>query len=643
MVLDLDPDALNARVDTLRTGFAGWNTTVQARNRAYLRAFSPEFNADLKEHDQWTDRLKSEDVDHFRSSYNLTRAVVELWGALELSEFPAIRWGEDFLPTPVPDKDPILQEAKQETYRAGKLVARQLATMREQVLIRHIRRSKMEKHAYKAVIRKNVYGHSWLRVLPDPGAQAFRVSTDFDTSTVYPVWSAFDQERLDAILVATRRSAAAVNGEFPGFLRMNASGLTLDGNAGYYNPTNEITTDADRSFVWVEDYWTLDPDWEGEEPTDDTQPVRGRAVNVRRVNGKIAKIITYPGWKSIPYVRFENPNGRDHLGFSDVGTMLPIQDSLNRFMSQQQDVIAGESRPKFVYRGDSERQISFGNEDVVSIEADEDLQQLQVHLDVFPTQVHGQQLLEVLARSTGLPDTVWGRITAAQNSGRALATAWRSVAARMVPRTNANSDSLTRALSLMLDWMELYGWDSARDLYNGNRDFELDFPNQEPRDFSEVTLDAVNKLGAGIYDLSTAMEKTGERSPDEMMDKVRADYMDPVLHPEKSQSYLLLQRLKNQIAIEAQQAGIQAAAAEAQLAAMGSQPPGGAPGGTTDQQAGAANQANVQAQQQAAPANATGQPGPATPAGAQGNSTKFSTLVQDGDSFNRIVDQGTIA
>jgi hypothetical protein len=315
--------------------------------------------------------------------------------------------------------------------------------------------------------------------------------------------------------------------------------------------------------------------------------------------------------------------------------MLPIQDSLNRFLSQQQDVIAGESRPKFKYRGDADRQITFDEESIVSLDPDEDIEQIQVRLDVFPTQIHGQQLGDVMSRATGLPDTVWGRITAAQNSGRALATAWRSVAARMVPRTHSNAMSIDRLFGLWLDWMELYEWDHAPELYAGNRDFELDFPNQEPRDFAEVTLDAINKLQAGLYDSATAMEKTGERSPDEMLDRVRAEYMDAVIHPEKSQSFLLLTRLKNQIAIEAQQAGFQAEAAAQQLAALRATPPGGAPGaGTVDQQQGAAQQARTQAAQEGRPQLNEGQ--------NQGASTKFGTLVQDGKTFNRIIDQGTI-
>ncbi len=647
MAVDTSPEALNARVDALRVGFAGYQTKVLARNRAYLRAFSPDFDSKLGEHDQWAEKLKNEDVDHFRSSYNLTRSVVELWTSLEMSEFPAIRWWESFIPTPVPSLDAAENEFRQATYRAQKLVARQVATIREQTLVRHIRRARLPVHAYKAVLRKNVYGHSWLKTVPDRPRRTFRVFSAIDPSTVFPVWSAYDGERLDAILCATRRTVQSVNAEFPGLLETSQDGISLAPGSMYYQPTVDQQLDGDRNFVWYEDYWCVDDAWT-QEVDEDGEAIAGRVINVIRANGRIAQIVEYPGWRDVPYVRWENDNERDHLGFSDAGTMLPIQDSLNRFMSQQQDVIAGESRPKFKYRGDADRQITFDKEEVVSLDPDEDIEQIQVRLDVFPTQVHGQQLLEVLARATGLPDTVWGRITAAQNSGRALATAWRSVAARMVPRTQRNGISLDRLCGLWLDWMELYEWDSAPDLYQGNRDFEWDFPNQEPRDFSEVTTDALNKLGAGLLDTAAAMEKTGERSPDEMLDRVRAEYMDAVLHPEKSQSFLLLQRLKNQIAIEAQQAGFQAQAAQAQLAQLAGSAPGGAPGpGSIEQQQGAAAQARTQAAQQAAPTRRTdqNQPQPATQAGAPANagqSTTFGTLVQDGRAMNRIIDKGTI-
>ena len=137
------------------------------------------------------------------------------------------------------------------------------------------------------------------------------------------------------------------------------------------------------------------------------------------------------------------------------------------------------------------------------------------------------------------------------------------------------------------------------------------------------------------------MEEWGEASPDEMLERVRTDYMDPVLHPEKSQSMLLLQRLKNQIAIEAQQAGIEQATAMAQLQQMGQQPPQQ----PVDQAAGQAAQARRGEQTRNAPRLGEGDNAPASQPGTgpnAGESTTFGTLVQDGRAMNRVIDKGTI-
>jgi hypothetical protein len=642
--VDISPNALNARIEALRTGFAGHQTRVRTRARALLSAYSPDFEIRIGEFDQWPDPFRSEDDGHARNSYNLTRAVVEIWSALEASKYPTIRWNEGYMPTPAPSTDPVQSDMNQEYYRASKRVARQIATMREQTLLQHVRRAKAARHFYNAVTRRNVFGLAWLKTVPDLSRKTFRIMSRIDAATVFPVWSMAEDRRLDAVLVAYRKSAQTVNAQYPGTLPMSRDGLSLDLGANYYETASDSRTDADRAFVWVEDYWMLDDQWE-EEVGDDAEPIVSRVVNAVRVNGVLVDVTEWPGWTRLPYIPFEIDNLRDNLGFSDAGTMLPIQSGINRFLSQQEDVIFGESRPKFKYRGDADREIVLRDDEVVSLDPDEDIEQIKVSLDVFPTQVHGQQLLEVLARTTGLSDAVWGRITQAANSGRALAVAWRAVASRMIPRTQANEEALEGKLQIWLDWMELYGWDNAGELYNGNRDFALDFPNQEPRDFTEIVMTAINKLNVGGIDLAGAMEEWGETSPDEMLERVRTDYMDPVLHPEKSQSMLLLQRLKNQIAIEAQQAGIQAATAQAQLSQMGAQPQGN-PGQTVDQAAGQAANARAGEAARNAPQLGQGDNAPASQPGTgpnAGNSTQFGTLVQDGKTFNRVIDKGQIA
>lgn len=625
---------LDTRISALRTAWSGYQTNLRTRHARYLRAFSPPYDARIGEHDQWLDEYKQADDGRTRASYNIIRAGVELWTSLEASEFPTLRFGEDFIPTPAPAMDETTQTRRQETYRAMKLVQRQVATMREQALLRHVKRSRLPRHWWTYTRKKNVYGQGWLRTLPDMDRRTFTVKSGIDPSTVYPVWSSANDRQLDAVLVATRRSAQSAAAQYPGAVELSRDGITASED-GYYSPTQDRSSEKERAFVWVEDYWLLDADWQ-EDGEADGRPyrTRSRVLNAVRVNEKLVEVNEYPGWRRVPYFLLVNEDERDNTGFSDVATMLPFQDGINRMLSQQQDVIFAESRPRFKYRGDADREIVLNADEIVSLDPDEDIDQIRVDLNVFPTQTHGQQLLQMLQRVTGLPAVVWGEIQAAQNSGRALSTAWRATAARMVPRINGASTTLDELTGFWLDLMELYGWDEARDLFGGNRDFEWSFPNKEPRDYLEVTTNAINKLNAGLTDQAGAMEEIGVQSPDEMIERVRADYMDMVLHPEKGQSYLLLQRLKNQIEIELAQAGMQQAAMAAQLGA----------GPTPDQQAGAVGQQRTEAAQRSAPAGTEGQNGPATQAGAEANAqTKFSTLVQDGGgAMNRIVDQGQI-
>jgi hypothetical protein len=112
--------------------------------------------------------------------------------------------------------------------------------------------------------------------------------------------------------------------------------------------------------------------------------------------------------------------------------------------------------------------------------------------------------------------------------------------------------------------------------------------------------------------------------------------------------------MKNQIEIEAQNAGIQQATANAQLQAIGQRGagvPGNAPGPTVDQGTGQANAAQNQAAAQAAPTLGQDQNAPASQAGTGPNAgqaagaapaaSQASTLVQDGKAFNRIISKGS--
>ena len=644
MAISLDDRELNERIDQLRTGFDGYHSSQLARNSKYLRLFSPQFDKRLGEHDQWSEAILHSDVGKARNSFNITRSVVELWTALEAYPLPQLKWVEEFIPSAIPALDPEEHQRRESTRRAQKLVARALATLREQALLRHHRIGRLEYHYYQSILRKNLFGHSWMQCLPDRRRRRFvyksastpprstRSGRSPTTTTSRRSWW------------SRRRAARPLAEKYPKAVEMENDGFHVT-ESSMYQPTADERYDTDFSWVWVEDFWYLDREWR-QPVRDSDEPIESRVINAMRVNGEIVQKAEYPGWLSMPFIPFVNDNMRDRYGFSDAAMVAPIQDSINKMMSLQQDVIQGEARPKWKYRseGGSGKDITLTDEGVIHLDSDEDIEQLKAVLDTFPTQVHGNQLMEILARATGLNDSVFGRIVASANSGRALATAWRSVAARLVPRLQSDSRSLDLLANFELDIMELYDWDAARDLYNGNRDFAPEFPNQEPRDFMEVTAVAINKKNAGLTDTVAAMEEIGEKSPDEMMERVRADYTDVVLHPEKAQTYQLLAFQEQQMQMQAQQQGMEQARLAAELEAARSTPPGGAPGGGNQGAAGAAaTEARTMAAQQAAPGAPPGTPQPTTQAGqpANGTSTQASTLVRNGQLVGNQILQKT--
>lgn len=658
----LDHHLLNLRIDASRTGYTTYSANVKEREQAYLRVVSPPFRQMLQangksyllgEHDQWPEGLAEDDVQHTRSSFNVARAVPEIWASLEAGrEFPKVRFNEAGLLPPVPNLFDQEEAARREqVYVAEKLTERAKTSLREQVLATYIRQAKLGTHYYRTILHKNRSGHAWMRVIPvvkivDGKAQtgghgSFSVQSRIDNSIVYPIWSdALEGSDLDSILVVSRRSAWRVAAEYPFALdgtetvRLEKDGLTAL-STSLYLPTDYPKDESGYRNVWVEDYWVVDRAFSTE--TQGGEPITGRVINALRVNGKLVRVTEYPGWTSVPYFHVQNDNGRDRLGHSDAGTMQPFQDGYNRLLSEQQDVIHGGSRPKHVYKSESGGDVQLDDEGVIHLLPDEELAQLQTTINIYPTQIQFAILKELQDRATGLNPTAWGEIPRVA-SGRAMAAAAKATGGRLVPRLVDDEEFIVKVLSFILDCMELYGWDAADQLYAGNRDFEIDFPNQDPRDPSEITLDVINRLNAKLIDFATAMEELGVSSPDEMLEKVRRDLGDPILHPEAAQAAAMLQRLIQSMQLEQQKAQQEALMAAQAGAGQGQ------PGTNVNAQQGQVNAQQQQAQAQGQPTLGPGQNAPASQPGVPNQAqapADVSTMLQQGKTSNRMIVKGT--
>jgi hypothetical protein len=132
------------------------------------------------------------------------------------------------------------------------------------------------------------------------------------------------------------------------------------------------------------------------------------------------------------------------------------------------------------------------------------IEQILARIDAYPGQVHFNFLMqELLPRVTGLPPIVWGLIANAQTSGRALTASWKATETRLAGKLMRNEQSLQRYLDICLDYARHYDWQGSRTVFRNLSgkdfdDFRWNFPAMEPRDYQEVTQDAIFRRDAGL-------------------------------------------------------------------------------------------------------------------------------------------------
>ena len=256
------------------------------------------------------------------------------------------------------------------------------------------------------------------------------------------------------------------------------------------------------------------------------------------------------------------------------------------------------SQPRFQLTGASiaavEREMP-GPFELISLSDTERIEQILTRIDVFPTNYHIDQLFDLLHRVTGLPPIVWGMIANAQTVGRALTASWKATETRLAPKLMQDEHSIRRWDAIVIDYIRQYDWEKARNLFTDRRglpflDFTYDFPPMEPRDFQEVTMNAITKRDAGLIPSVQAMRETGDEKAEDTIEEVKAEWMDPVLHPDKVQARELLRQISIQNDMAEQEIAAQQAAPAAPAAPAGAPagappalppgvPPGAVPGG----------------------------------------------------------------
>jgi hypothetical protein len=590
---DLEETRLaHGRIDFARQAMEGEIGQVRDRCREYLRWYSPPWHANLKTHDAWGTPLLPADEGLTRANYPIARAVVDIWTALEASAPVQIRAEPRRIAPPIPVLDEDQAQRLRLVYEQLRMVENVRATARSEGIRRWHRRSAFNYKKYVVTRKKNLYGFGWVKVLPDwtgkrPISHVLR-----DPTTVYPIWSDLDSGDTEAVLCVYEKNARWANQKYELGLKIGTDGRVEVGKGLDGQRLADQQYDSTRTMVMVEEFWWIDRTFQPREPREQTGT---RVRFVMRVAGQIVSSREFP-WRHLPFVYYENTDERDSYGWSDVAPIIDINDEFNRRMSQEGDIIGTASSPRFQLLGSlMGRQVSMPEPfELIALQDQERIEQILTRIDLFPTQQHFNMLTDLLHRVSGLPPIVWGLIANAQTSGRALTASWKATEARLAPRLMRNEVSDRRWIEIETDYAATYDWRGAKALYDEQGDlfddWRLSYPPMEPRDFQEVTMNAITKRDAKLITTAMAMEETGEEAPEDVLEAVLAEAMNIALHPDQVNAYLMakaaeldIQERTQQLEAAAQAGGQPglapnaAAAAGGFAAAAGGAPTPGAP------------------------------------------------------------------
>ena len=625
-----------ALMDDLRVSMEGELDEVRMRCEEYLRWYSPPWNTVTGTHDSWREPVTYDDIDTTRNNFPLARACVDIWAALEASKPPSVRAEPERIAPPLPIFAPEQAEIAAMQYASERAIESTNSDIRSARIRRWMRDDEFALKHHAAVRRKNLYGFSWMKVLPQPWAKRPKSHVLRNPATVYPLWSSRDPGELEAVFSAQQMSARQAHARWPElpmqFDTREPQRVSFERGegSGRYQDINDRWYDQSRTMVWVEEIWWLDRSY-----SSDGRITTSTVWTATRVLDRIVRLQKYEGWNSVPFVYWENTDERDSYGWSDIAGVIDINDEFNRRISQEGDVIRLYSSPRFQLLGSIEgRDVDMpGPFQLIPLQDQERIEQILTRIDVFPTQAHFDILTELLHRVSGLPPIVWGLIANAQTSGRALSASWKATEARLAPKLMRNEQSCRQYLGIVLDQARHYDWYGAKEAFLDRRrepfeDFTWSFPPMEPRDFTEVTMNEITKRDAGLTTTVKAMRATGDEAAEETMEEVEAEFNDINKHPDKVNAKLIAQR--------AELENIQMAQALQQQAQAPAAPPAGAP-----------PEAAIAAGPQAAAPPGMEGPLPPTQAGAPGNAgapaappggaLTSGTLVRNGEVSTQML------
>lgn len=510
-----------------------------------------------------------------------TGPAVMRWAVLEMGELFNFRCEPRYTSPPMYDPDPDKETANRQLYELDRAKHQAEASQIENATNEWIEAGQLHRTLFWAAWTKRAFGVAVLRDSWDDIDKIPRTELLENPSQVFRGWTKrYGARMLEWVSVAEQFSAEQAEQEFGVEFPRNADGtISWASWAGYEMGDMDLRAEQSgsvNSMVWVDEYWELHRE-EGE--------VWHAFLVADRVVDGIKK---YP-WKRLPFHIIEN----EHIptyehSKSTAEQMIPINEAYDNMLDRQARVIEFESGPRYkgINMAHSDDNVDVpGPFQMTPLREGEDIQQIDTHVDFFPTQLHSEELKTAKYETTGLTPIAEGMSSNAQQSGRAMTAEWRAVE---LPLFSAIINWTPELIDLFKNW-----WDYAeqysseyKQMGKGYRRFRLKWDPVDVRDDTEKAMYMVQLLQNHLIDPESAMEFLGIENVDEIMAKIKAYLTDPIYNPLGYQQYLVLKQLSLNIQMQemqVQQAQGQAAQDAGQAAPgapAGAAPPGQNPNGS---------------------------------------------------------------
>lgn len=280
------------------------------------------------------------------------------------------------------------------------------------------------------------------------------------------------------------------------------------------------------------------------------------------------------GYPDIPVrwaARATVPGQPPHTGAGVIDDIIGVNQEYNETMSGLKDILMRQANPRYVAHG-------FGNGQVPKIVAgfmnmiplgnsNQKLEQLQDSVDKVGFQTFLDKLEQIMLQSTGISRSFLGSPMSSETSGKALEQAQHSAILRLeIMRTPIQWAWTSLIADIWLPLLREFGEYSIAEPYtnkpksvslksllDGFRRVEWIWPDVSARDSAAKMQMLMSLNQAGKVSDERVMREAGITSPEDEKVKIREDWQDPILHPERVQQQEMIKAHKAQAAAAQQQ------------------------------------------------------------------------------------------